>query len=390
MNILFLSRDYPPKHVGGVGTYFHEMSRILAKNGHRVFVITEAIDTALDYLDEGVHVFRIKPKPIGWLSLLRNPLPGWVMRLEYSLAVSKKIKELVLRYSVDIVESCEARAEGFWFYLFRNKPPLVIKLHTPEGLVYKLNREAYSRDRFLIEKLEEHWLLKAKQLIGLSKAITDLTRQHYKTKFKNIPIVPNPIDISSFKYEPISKNENMVLYTGRLEFRKGVHVLARAIPHVLKKTPETKFVLIGDDCGMKSYLVKKMKEFDIENSVTILDQLPREQLLEWYRRSSMCVVPSLWENHPYAILEAMACGRPVIATRVGGISEIIQHEQNGLLVETGSTIELAEAIVKLSSDEKVCGELGANARKTIETRYAPEEVMRKTLSIYERLIPRRS
>lgn len=390
MNILFLSREYPPNQVGGVGTYFYEMARILTKLGHRVFVITEAVHTALDYIDEGVRVFRVKAQPLGWLHPLKGSLPGWVMRLEYSWAVSQKIKELVSRYSVDIVESCEARAEGFWYYLFRSHPPLVIKLHTPEGLVYQLNREARSRDHFFIEKLEEYWLLKAKQLVGLSQAITDLTRDYYGIKLNNIPIVPNPIDTSFFKCAPLSQEENTVLYAGRLEFRKGVHVLIRAIPRILEKAPQTKFVLIGNDCGMKDYLLRKIQEFEIEKSVMILGQLPREQLVEWYQRSSVCVVPSLCENHPYVVLEAMACGRPVIATRVGGIPEIVQHEQNGLLVEAGSVSGLAEAILRLSSDGNMRDTLGANARKTMEARYAPERVVGESVSLYEKIIRRRS
>ncbi len=385
MKILFLSRDYPPRHVGGVGTYVFEMSRVLAKYGHQVFVITEAIDTPLDYVDQGVRVFRVQPGEIRWLNSWRKKFPGLISRLEYSVAVSKKIKELVTRYSIDIVESCEARAEGFWFYLFRNKPALVIKLHTPEGLVYKLNREEYSRDRFWVEKLEEWWILKAKRLVGLSEAITRLTSDHYKMKFKDIPIVPNPIDISSFKCIPSDKSENIVLYAGRLEFRKGVHVLVRAIPLVLSEMPNVKFVFVGDDCGMKDYMLKKLQEFNVTSNVMFVEQLPREQLLEWYQRCALCVVPSLWENHPYVILEAMSCGRPVVTTNVGGLPEIVRHGHNGLLVEAGSVVELAVAIKELLSNRTRCEELGVSARKTMETRYVPEEVMRKTLAIYEEM-----
>jgi glycosyltransferase involved in cell wall biosynthesis len=362
------------------------MTRALATLGHRVFVITVALDMPLVYLDKGVKVFRIKPRTLCFLGPLRVKLPGFVSRLEYSYAVSKKIRELLREVKIDIIESCEARAEGFWYYFNHSKPALVIKLHTPEGIVYRLNRDGQSKDRSLIEKLEEWWLSKANRLIGLSSSVVELTGRYCRAKLNVASIVPNPIDSKLFVPLNVNGGRNVVLYTGRLEFRKGVHVLIRAVPMVLERYPDARFIFVGDDCGMKDYILKKVNEFNMGGSVELISRVPRSELVQYYQHSSVCVAPSLWENHPYAVLEAMACGKPVVATRVGGVPEIISNENNGILVEPGSVIGLSKAIIKLLLDHELATRIGNSARKTIEQRYTTESVARKTTSIYEGLL----
>jgi len=386
MNILFLSRDYPPNHIGGVGIYVYEMSRFLAKMGHRVFVITEAIDHPLDYVDRGVHIFRVRLRKNHIFDSVRDKLKGFVERLEYSYSVSKMMEAVVPQYKIDIVESCEARAEGFWYYLFRKNPPLVIKLHTPESIVFRLDQVRQTQDYKYISRLEGWWISRANRLIGLSQAIVSLTSRYFRIRLNGIPIVPNPINIEFFKPNPAVKKEDFrVLYVGRLEFRKGVHLLIRAIPQVLEKIPQAKFIFIGNDCGMKNYLLNKISEFGIKDSVEFIDQVPRENLISYYQQSALCVVPSLWENHPYVILEAMACGKPVIATDIGGIPEIIKDKISGILVPPGSVLSLADSIIELLNDKKMQETLGRNARKYIEDRYGLKEVMQSTLNIYKEL-----
>lgn len=388
MNILFLSRDYPPHLIGGVGTYIYELSQILVNMGHKVFVLTKDDEFDLEYEDKGVHIFKVKTKKFKIFDPLRDRIGGFLERLEYSYSISKKIKEIVKRYKIDIIESCEARQEGFWYYLFRNHPPLVIKLHTPESIIFKLNGESITLDNFLIRFLEEYWLLKAKKIISVSKAILKLTSDFFQLNFKGTPIIPNPININNLKfYKEIENTTNrpIILYVGRLEFRKGPHVLIRAIPFVIKEMPETKFLFIGSDCGMKQYLLTKVNELNLNKNVSFIDQLPRNKLEEYYQQATICVVPSLWENYPYVILEAMSYAKPIVSTQIGGIPEIIQDRIDGFLVPPGSPNSLAKAILELLNDKDLRKSLGENARKKIEQIYSPFIIAKKTLDIYESL-----
>ncbi|MFH0876849.1 MAG: glycosyltransferase family 4 protein [Candidatus Omnitrophota bacterium] len=389
MNILFLSREYPPLVNGGVGTYVHEMSRLLTKAGHGAFVISESPGMPQRNIEEGVHVWRIKPTRNPWLRLAQPHVPGFIQRLEYSKSASQAMREIMREHRIDLVESCEARAEGFWYYLTHRNPPLVIKLHTPERLVYKLNHDPESLDRRWIECLEEWWIKRAGQLTGLSQAIVQQTRQDYGLDGKQIPVVGNPIDSELFHPGQIKRDaQKTVLYAGRLELRKGVHVLLRAIPLVLAQIPEAKFLFIGADCGMKKLLGQKIDEWGISKSVELIDQVPRKDLVGYYQEAGLCVVPSLWENHPYAVLEAMACGKAVVASAIGGITEIIQDNQNGLLVPAGSHMRLAESIVSLLRDSILCQRIGQNACRHIEEAYAPQRLLNTNLKIYNEAIGR--
>ncbi|MFC1631385.1 glycosyltransferase family 4 protein [Candidatus Omnitrophota bacterium] len=388
MNICFLSRDYPPKMIGGVGTYTYEMAKALIRLGHRAYVISEAIDREGEFIEQGIWVNRIKPAELPFPFFLKDGLKSAIERLEYSYAVSKTLRRMIKRYKIDIVESCEARSEGFWYFLLNKRPPLVVRLHTPEGVVSKLNRDPQTRQRWLIERLEEWWLQRANRLSAPTKAIITLVRRYYYLDSEDIPVTPNPLNIDLFKPKPGLKNNFNVLYAGRLEFRKGVHVLIRAVPHVLKEIPQAKFIFVGDDCGMKTYLLAKVKQLKLEDSVEFSTQMPRDKLIERYHESTLCVVPSLWENHPYSVLEPLACAKPVIASNVGGIGEIIEHQINGILIPPGSVTSLAQAIVGVLNDVSLRERLSHNARRYIEQEYAPAKLANQNLEIYQGLLNR--
>ena len=388
MKIAFLSKDYPPDLIGGVGTYIYEVSRLLAKMGHTVFVITYAQDSPIEYNDGGVTVCRVKAKKIKSVDSLRGRIGGLLERLEYSLAVSNKIDEIVKKYGLDLIETSEARAEGFWYYLFHKNPPLVIKLHTPETVAFALDHTPETLDYRLIKLLEERWLQKAAHKIGLSQEVVELTARHFKARLGKVPLVPNPIDINFFKpsSDAVLNDFQNILYVGRLEFRKGVHTLIRAFSYIQEDFPKAKLTIIGSDCGMSGYLFEKIAKLKYPKQVTWLGQIPREGLLEHYQHSSVCVVPSIWENYPYVCLEAMACAKPVIASDVGGLRSMIRHGENGLLFSPGSSRQLAQSLTYLLNNPQLIPRLGQAARKTIEERYAPQRIAKATLEVYESLL----
>lgn len=389
MKICFLSKEYPPKVIGGVGVYTYEMAHLLAKMGHQVYVLTQQHDNFGDCSDDRVNVIRVSPLRLPLLNSIREKLKNFAERLEYSYSVAKRLNELVRKERIDIVESCEARAEGFWYYLFRKRPPLVVKLHTPEGIIFKWNRSPKNLDYKLINKLEEFWILRARKTIGISEAIVEIVSRYYKYNFNGASIIPNPIDTELFK--PGSKKNKyrdnfQILYVGRLEFRKGVHVLVKAMPRILKEIPKTKFIFAGSDCGMKRFLLKKISQFNCEDNVVFLDQLSREKLIEYYQQSDICVIPSLWENFPYVGLEAMACATPILASNAGGLSGLIKNKGNGILFPPGSSRDLADAAISLLKDKGLRVELGRCARKDCEERYSYEVVYSRVMDIYRSII----
>lgn len=384
MNILFLSREYPPNIIGGVGTYMEEISKEIARLGHRVYVITggNGGKTREEY-NRGITIIRTESSGKKPDEIFRNKIEKTLERFEYSYLVAHILGEIVKKYSIDIIESTDARAEGFWYYLWNRHIPLVIKLHTSETLVFKLNHEPVTLDIKLLKRLEEFWLLQADRIVGVTRAIAEISARYYKINNKRIRVIPNPVDVDLF----VPCNEGIdplnILYAGRLEFRKGVHVLLRAIPQILRQVPEASFTLVGADCGMRDYLLQKIKENGCERNIHFIEHLPRHKLVEYYQRCSLAVVPSLWENFPYVCLEAMSCGKPVVASKTGGIAELIEDGIDGVLVRPGSANELAQKVITLLSDEKIRLNLGSKAREKMVNEFSPRAVAEKTLSIYE-------
>ena len=392
MNILFLSSDYPPYLNGGVGTYTHQLAKHLARRNHGAFVITEAHETPCEYVEDGIRVWRVRPEKIAWFNELRKQIPKLVNRFEYSKAVAQQLKQIVKRYSIDAVESCESRAEGFWYYLFHQRPKLFIKLHTPDGVIFDLNQEPPSLDLNLILKLEEWWLRKAHTLIGLTRAMTQRVGKLYQLKTETIPKVGVPVDTDFFLPNPDlrSKASLQVLYVGRLEFRKGIHVLLRALPRILKEIPDVQFRLIGRDCGMKPFLEKRLMDPKYRQNIRWQEFVSREELREAYQQSHISVVPSLWENHPAVCLEGMSSGCAVVASGVGGIPEIIQHGLTGCLVPAGSSVSLAKAVIELARNRPQMEAMGKRARLHVEQNYATDKVLDDTLAVYERLLQKKN
>jgi glycosyltransferase involved in cell wall biosynthesis len=153
---------------------------------------------------------------------------------------------------------------------------------------------------------------------------------------------------------------------------------------VLKILPNTKFWVVGSDTGV-SRMISLSKELGVHSNFCFLGWIPHEDLVNLYSQTDIFVMPSLTEAFGVTFLEAMACGVPVIGTRVGGIPEIIQHGYNGLLVEPNNSDDLADAIIQLLSDSELRKQLRIAGVETAH-RFDVSRMMECTYSIYKRII----
>jgi glycosyltransferase involved in cell wall biosynthesis len=261
-----------------------------------------------------------------------------------------------------------------------------------------------------MEKITIH---NADLVLSPSKNLADIVSEKMGNKRENIRIVPNPIDTEIFSPKsplppfnkgggargthPVDGSQWMgrgitkVLFVGRLDRIKGAHIFVSAIPLILKEVLDTSFILIGRDTNtapnnssMKSYMENLLPPA-IKDRVIFLGNVERNGLVNHYRESDICVVPSFYENFPNSVLEAMSCGKAVIASNTGGIPEVIEDEVSGLLVKTGDVHDLAEKIIRLLKDKEMRELLGINARKRIEGKYSKEVVAKETEMIYQGL-----
>jgi glycosyltransferase involved in cell wall biosynthesis len=194
-----------------------------------------------------------------------------------------------------------------------------------------------------------------------------------------------PVVVNDLCREYNLDDKKVVLYVGRLQYPKGLHILLKSVPVVLKDVPDAIFLLVGPDGGMKQILMALAKSLGIQNHIIFADYVSEQIKLQAYALCDMLVLPSLYdyvEAYSIVISEAWAQRKPVVATRIGAIPYRINHNVNGLLVPPGDVDKLAGAITKLLLDSSFARHLGENGSKEVVTW---SEVAQRMMDIYQNL-----
>jgi glycogen(starch) synthase len=178
-----------------------------------------------------------------------------------------------------------------------------------------------------------------------------------------------------------------VCYFGRLEERKGVAVLAHALPALFDRYPRVSMVFVGEDLGyrgvaVKEYIRRRVGErFD---RCVFFDNLPQEALFPVVKAARLVVLPSLWEAFGFVCVEAMALGKPVIATSGSGFDEIIQDGVSGYLVEPGNSEALLDRMIACLADEEALAEV-ANAAQKRARDFETATIAQRVAAYFERV-----
>jgi len=213
---------------------------------------------------------------------------------------------------------------------------------------------------------------------------------------KEVHLLPNSIDVKIFK--PITKknlkeklglqNRRVLLYIGRMHKEKGLKYLIEAFEIIKRTYPDSVLVLVGKGPD-KENIMFQAKRLGLREGILLIEYFPHDRLFELYNLCDVLVLPSLVEPFGMVLIEAMACGQPVVGSNVGGISDIIDDGENGFLVEPRRSDQLAEKISVLLSDEKLRRKFGNRGRKKVEDNYSYQVVAKKALSVYERALERK-
>jgi len=202
----------------------------------------------------------------------------------------------------------------------------------------------------------------------------------------DVQFIPNGVDITRFNPAHLSSSsdgrEQVAVCVSGLRYEKGIDVLLQAWHLVHQQAPQARLIIVGDG-GLRFQLECLAKALGIANSVEftgLQSDIPAQ-----LHRGSLAVLPSRWEGMPNALLEAMACGLPCVATRVSGSEDIIQHGVNGRLVESEDYRDMALALLTLLHDPLLAQKYGQAARETVERHYSFEQVMDRYVELYQRI-----
>jgi len=375
MNILFISNEYPPETgSGGIGTYTKHSAEGLCRLGHTVHVICRSPSaTPVTTIIHGVIIHRIGPGTY--------PLPGhrifypfrsWCYRrIPHSLQRIAWAREAyatymhVLRPSIrfDIIEYPECGNEGYFFSKLRDIPRIV-RLHTPWETVRKLDYIKESVfDRIILSYCERSTVKRSTAVTCPSQSLALEIENRWNVK--TAKVFPNPLPVSDFN----SADGHDWIYTGRIEFRKGVHVLIQAYAQVAQSLKPPYLYIIGKPYGRHldgsdygDYIRRLIAQQYCRDRITWIPGLPYSEIPNRLRQCAVAVFPSLWENLPYSCMEALASGLTVVASATGGFTELIDDGVNGLLFEPGNVEQLTLQLLKLSAQPRLQRELGAQAR----------------------------
>jgi glycosyltransferase involved in cell wall biosynthesis len=219
-------------------------------------------------------------------------------------------------------------------------------------------------------------------------ALTHEMSNRYGIPENKITIIRHPFDTSIF--DAIAKTRSGdhvdVLFVGRLERRKGAEVLLKNIQRILSLDKRLRFTFagefaIGDMDMYRSAIERSLSEID-RKRVWFLGPTKREKLPVLYCRSHMICIPSLFENAPYTVLEAMAAKLPIIGSNSGGIPELIRHQETGLLFNPDNSDELVANIQTYLDNPAQAESFAQNAYSTIVNEYNPDKITRRVIEFF--------
>ena len=368
MTVAILVLLFPPKWVAGTEIATYNIAKHLAKRGHEVHVIT-SLDEGLpkESIEQSFYVHRIKIPQMRFLGIV----VFWLKALP-----------LLKRLKPDMVHG-QSTTTGIVGFLAK-------KLLKKPYVVYERGSEVYLPWLFKtpISKLV---LRRADVVIALTE---DMKTEMQKIYSRDVAVIPNGIDLESYEDLPtkeasrqrlaLNNNDKIILFVGTLRPVKGLKYLIQAMNMVRQKDTKARLMLIGYGEERQS-LEGLVKELDLGDRVTFVGKVPNEKVPEYMAASDIFVLPSLSEGFPVVILEAMASGLPIVATKVGGLPEIVKDGENGFLVKPRGPEELADKVLALLENEELRRGMIRNNRNKVQ-QYSWENTVGQLEAIYSHVV----
>lgn len=343
-----------------------------AKKGHHVAVIgtKDGIKSIQKISIEKKLTVYLLPS-IGTPKFLQTPSSPYVMHLRDTL---RKLQPDIIHLQTHLnLTAIEAS-----LIAYRLEIPMVTTIH---GVIAKTNP--------LLDTCQLIYLYTFGRIIFKnSRRIICLTKQDASDLVVlgcppgKIRIVPNGVDTELFK--PCAVHEdNLIVWHGRYVPSKGLKHLIRAAAIIAQKgNPRVRIALVGHGT-LRAKIALMAQSLKLTDNITFLNRLPLRDLALFLSRASICALPSEREGMPWALLEAMSCGIPVVGSNISGIKDVVTHGQNGILVSPRDPEALADAILTLLGDRNLRRTIGQNARELMIRKYSWDVITPRIEKVYE-------
>jgi glycosyltransferase involved in cell wall biosynthesis len=359
MKIVIIIPLFPPKCNDGTEIVTFNLAEQLAKRGHEIHVITSSDKGLLNI--EHLNGFDIHRIPFPEIRFI-GPILFWLKIVLKIHQISPKI--------VHAQDFCMG-IPAYWAKKVLKIPYII--WGQGEDVYHPLPHQRIS-NKLILQN--------ASKVVALTKNMQNKIIRLYGIQSS---IIPNGFDIQDSRLVKITPEKKIgnqnVLFVGRLIPVKGIEYLIIAMKDVIAKKPATKLILIGEGID-KQNLLTLSRHVGIEKNVQFVGQVSHDEVFNYMNQADILVLPSLSEGFPMVILESMACGLPIIASRVGGIPDILTNEINGYLVEAKDSENLANKIILLLQDDSLRKEISDNNKNEVK-KYSWENICIELEKIYE-------
>ena len=386
MKILMLTWEYPPRVVGGISRVVHDLSHRMIKDGHEVTVVTYRDGNTPYYEnDKGVDVYRVDNYMIH-----PNNFIDWIMQMNFNMIA--KATELMNKQKYDVIHAHD------WLVAYAAKTlkhafdvPVVATIHATES-----GRNSGIHDETQRYINDSEWLLtyEASEVIVNSNFMKNDIQRLFGLPFEKINVIPNGINLNNFtgierdydfRRQYAMDNEKIILYVGRLVYEKGIQYLIGAMPKILNNYHDAKLVICGRG-GMMDELKQEAHNLGIDNKVYFAGYCDSKKVQKMYKCADVAVFPSTYEPFGIVALEGMLSGTPTVVSDVGGLNEIVEHGVTGMKSYAGNSNSIADSVLALLFDPKLCDTVSKNAVKKVKELYNWNKIAQDTYSVYEQAV----
>ena len=397
MKILHVNYIFPPKPnvADGITQVVHRQTKALAKKGHDVTVYaSNALDlhgkARIEIENSPAYIDRVKIRYFPYL--LRYNTIFFTPSIFYSVRDDIKKFDVIHIHDVRCLQCAIAAYHAGLFNI-----PIVFQPHgsfkssSPSGRLRKLSR-------IFIDKLyAEKVFKKVSKMVALSY----MEAEQYKAMGvpeEKIAIIPNGIDLSEYANLPakrsfrkkfsVDDDKKIILYLGRIHKIKGLDILVRAYVYVVNKLGVNNVLLViaGADDGYLGELEELLGQLRIADNVLLTGPLYGKDKLEAYVDADVFILPSRYETFPNVVLEAYACSKPVIASNVYGLRDLVIDGVTGFLVEQGNVKQMAHSILSLIGDDGRAEEMGLKGKQFVKENFTIEEVVHRIENLYREVV----
>ncbi len=359
---------------GGVTKHVSSLASTFQKWGHEVRIIAPSSDG------------RTMPGHVIKASGFVAPVPfsGSTARISLSLPMYRRVKHILEREQFDIIHLHEPMTPALPLFVLRHSEAVNVG-------TFHAYRESPHVGYDYGRPILAHFINRLDGRIAVSEATRDYTAGYFPGEYR---VIPNGVDVERFSHPALRPLERFddgrpnVLFLGRLERRKGFTHLLRAFARVKAELPQARLIVVGAYGRKEEEFFARYAGRQGMAGVEFVGYVAEDELPRYYRSAHVFCAPSTGcEGFGLVLLEAMAAGRPIVASDIAGYRSVVRHGREGLLVPPGDVAAIAEALLALLRSPERRAEMGRQGRARAAA-YSWDRVARQVMGYYEELLAR--